>query len=249
MIDLFSVELAGVRLPCVLQFPENVKRLSALPLERNCIGDPISIPEQHWEYYHSIGVTQSPEGEYTVICCYFSDALMEFDRMLFHGVAIRWQDKAYLISAPSGVGKSTQAKHLQALRPGEFSVICGDRPVLQFCPSGNAPASGTEPTVIVHPSYWNGKEGWHGAEAAPLAGIIVLERGEKNSICALSPREAAISVYLQAFQSFARADIAKRTAELVTQMLESVPIWRLTTYEVPASTKLLLETVFSSPES
>ena len=246
MDGLFSVALAGVHLPCALQFPELAQRLSAVPLDpKACPANPVHVPAPHWTYFQKLGAEINADGEFAVICCYFSEALMEYDRMLFHSVAMRWHDKAYLIAAPSGVGKSTQARHLQALRPGEFSVICGDRPVLQFCPSVNAPAN-VESSVIVHPSFWNGKEGWHGADAAPLAGIILLERGEKNSICAVTPKEIAIPIYAQAYQSYSKANIAKRSAEMVTRLLGMVPLWKLTTYMVPASTELLLETVFSS---
>ena len=249
MEALVCLTLAGVRLPCVLQFPENAARLSATPLDRpSCPVEPVSIPAAHWPFYASTGVRNSPDGEYTVLPCYCSEALMAYDRMIFHSVAIRWRDKAYLITAPSGVGKSTQAKHLQALRPGEFSIICGDRPVLQFCPSVDA-APEADQFVMVHPSCWNGKEGWHGAKAAPLAGLILLERGDENRICALSPREAAIPSFQQAFQSYSRPDVVRTTAKMVTKLLQFVPIWKLTTHEVPDSTRLLLETVFSAPES
>ena len=247
MAELFAVELAGVRLACSFEFPEIAPRFSATPLDpASDLGASVSIPAHHWRYFESKGIKECPEGEFAVICCHFSDALMDYDRMLFHGVAIRWQDKAYLITAPSGVGKSTQARYLQRLCPGAFSVICGDRPVLQFAPSLEV-GPGEQQSVIVHPSFWNGKEGWCGAEAAPLAGIILLERGEKNAIFAVSPKEAAFFAFRQAFQSYSRPDVVRCAAKMVTKMLEQVPIWKLTTYEVPDSTKLLLETVFASP--
>ncbi len=249
MEALVSLPLAGIRVPCALQFPENAARLSAVPLDREaCPCEPVSIPAPHWAYYATLGLHNCPDGEYTVLSAYCSEALMAHDRMIFHSVAIRWRDKAYLISAPSGVGKSTQAKHLQALCPGAFSVICGDRPVLQFCPALDC-APDAASSVIVHPSCWNGKEGWHGAGAAPLAGLIVLERGEENKICALSAREAALPVFQQCLQSYSRSDIVQTTAKMTTKLLQLVPIWKLTTHEVPDSTKLLLETVFSAPES
>ena len=99
--------------------------------------------------------------------------------------------------------------------------------------------------VTVHPSAWNGKENWHGAEAAPLAGLILLERGEKNRIVSLRPKEAALEMYTHFIQTGRDEKNLCRVAELETRLLSSVPIWRLSTNEVPASTELLLEAVFS----
>ena len=248
---IYSVSLAGISLPCVLTFPEVADKLSALPLNA-CVQSmqPVQIPPEHWSYYAGERLYCTVDGELRLMCCYCSEALLAFDRMLFHSVALRWRDKAYLIAAPSGVGKSTQAMHLQALRPGEFSIISGDHPVLQFCPSsisgdGALPASAYS-SVLVHPSYWNGKEGWHGASAAPLAGLILLQRGEENRIVPMKPREAAIQAYSQAVQTNLREDVVHRVALMVEQMLKLVPIWQLTTFQVPDSTELLLRTVFSN---
>ena len=172
--------------------------------------------------------------EYTVLTAFVSDALMAADRLIMHAVAIRWRDKAYLITAPSGTGKSTQFKHLNALRPGEFSVICGDRPVL-WIQNGE---------VTVHPSPWNGKESWHGAPAAPLGGIILLRRGEENRLESPQPREIALELFPQIIQSCRLEEKIRRSAQLETQLLEAAPLWRLTTFRVPDSTELLLEAVF-----
>ena len=154
--------------------------------------------------------------------------------MILHAVALRWNDKAWLITARSGVGKSTQAKYLQELCPGEFGIICGDRPILEF----------RENDIIAHPSPWNGKENWHGAEKAPLGGVILLERGDENRIESLSPKEAAIPVYVQVIQNAVEAEKIHKSTALITRLLKNVPIWRLTTHQVPDSTRLLLEKVF-----
>ncbi|MBR7009695.1 MAG: hypothetical protein IKI02_02155 [Oscillospiraceae bacterium] len=163
-----------------------------------------------------------------------------------------------------------QARALQQLRPGEFSVISGDRPILEFRPAAPAPCHSEQSeesatpvpersspvaahsvrhsaaqSILVHPSPWNGKENWHGAAAAHLAGLILLRRGEKNALKLMSPREAVIPSYSQIFQTAKTAETIRRAAALLTRMLESVPIWRLTTHQVPDSTQLLLGAVFS----
>ena len=235
---------------------------------------PVFLPPEEWKYFLTGDMTESAGSEANILTAFFSEALMPYDRCVIHAVAIRWKGQAWLISAPSGVGKSTQARYLQALRPGEFDVICGDRPILEFCSpaqpktspacrgggpasrpvEGSSPSSHRDPvcaeasaSIIVHPSPWNGKERWHGAPAAPLGGVILLERGEENALELLKPREAGIPAYLQIIHANRDTDILKKTAALATALAETVPVWKLTTHQVPDSTKLLLASVFPTP--
>ncbi len=228
-----------------------------------CVGGiPVCLTDEDWSFYLNAGIEENAHSEYSLLTMPFSDALMDYNRMAFHAVALRWQDKAYLIAAPSGVGKSTQARFLQELRPGEFGVISGDRPILEFRKkethfSDEIQIDRSDSTqilsnpeghwdIIVHPSQWNGKENWFGAKAAPLAGLILLLRGDQNELISLTPREAAIRCYNQVIQTFISPDKIRKAAELTTRLLNSVPIWQLTTYQVPESTKLLVKSIFSS---
>lgn len=199
----------------------------------------VFIPDLDWKDYISSGWADSPHTEYSMLTPYISDALMEYDRVVMHGVALRYRDRAYLIIAHSGVGKSTQARCLQELRPGEFSVICGDRPVLEFR-RGDL----TENSIVVHPSPWNGKENWYGAPAAPLAGLILLERGSENKLNALSSKEAVLTTFPHFIQTYWDPEKVRKSAAMETLLLSSVPIWKLTSFQVPDSTRLLEAAIF-----
>ena len=264
MKHLIDVTLAGLTIPCALRYPETARYFPAPnPAARRVGGEPVCLTDDDWQFYLGTDMEDCAHTEFSLLTAPFSDALMDYDRIILHAVAIRWRDKAYLIAARSGTGKSTQTRCLQQLRPGEFSVICGDRPALEFChcePAtdvsqkppltpqsgfrGGGPAKSVEGSIHVHPSHWNGKENWYGAEAASLAGVILLRRGEENAICSLSPREAAVRTYAQIIQTCADPEKMKKAAAFVTKLLNAVPIWQLTSFQVPDSTKLLLETVF-----
>ncbi len=165
-----------------------------------------------------------------------SDALMEQNRFVFHAVALSRQGKAWLISGRPGVGKSTQAEFLRTEHPGEFAYICGDRPVLEQCADGS---------FLVHPSPWNGKEDRCGAPAAPLAGIIFLQRGEENAVAPITPREAAVFGFYGVLQTADSVERIELAARCVDSLLRAVPLWRLTSYMVPDSTHLLYDAVFA----
>ena len=151
-----------------------------------------------------------------------SDAIMPYDRLVFHSVAILWHRKAWLITASSGTGKTTQYCNLKQLYGNEIQVICGDNPVLGFQNNG---------AIIVYPSPWNGKENYGGAAAAPLAGIIWLTQGSENRIERMSPKEAVVPVFHEINTYSRTPELVHQMFQLEERMITSVPIWNL---KIPA---------------
>ena len=234
----FQFSVAGVCLTCYPQFADTERFFFRFPVSARqtelVAQQPVLVDEAHWSEVASIWKQRSAEAEFSELSFSCSDALLPFDRLVIHACALRCQDRAWLILAPTGVGKTTQARWLHVLCPGDFSVISGDRPVLEFQPD----------RIVVHPSPWNGKEDWHGAQAAPLAGFILLARGPENAIRPLSDQQTAVSIlgnFLSADWSEARIHCI---AGFATRLIRAVPKWLLTTCQVPDSTKLLLQTVF-----
>ncbi len=247
----FILLLAGIQLNILTKYPETIRYFKAFApkdsvhclavsdcddpiLTCNDITANIFIPEKDWQEYKSWGIIDCPHSEYSLLTEYCSDAILKYDCVIVHATAIRWRNHAYLICAASGTGKSTQTRWLQELCPGDFKVICGDRPILSF----------EESSISVFPSPWNGKENWHGADSAPIAGLILLERGEENKLVSLTTKEAILPMYTHFIHSAWDMDNIRKVAELETRLLQAVPTWKLTSHDVPASTKLLLESVF-----
>ena len=80
----------------------------------------------------------------------------------------------------------------------------------------------------------------HGAEGAPLAGIIFLKHGE-NSIAQVTPKDVASRTYFSIFQSFDTTDIIQRVATLTKRLLGTAPIWELTNRGDLASSELVYQ--------
>lgn len=255
MIRARYVELAGVRLAYAPRYPDTFLYFGAYDrgecdsLPENSA--PISIPEDFWQRNLRGGMEPCAHSEYSLLTHFMSDELLLHDRVVIHGAALRWKNLAWLICAESGVGKSTQARFLRELRPGEFEIISGDRPILQFCRSERETAQSKAPsshvpdeTILVHPSPWNGKENWFGGKTAPLAGVIYLQRGPENRLYVPQSTEIAIPMYMKLLQSSADPERVKQAARMTTRLLEQSLLWQLQTHTVPDSTRLLLEAVF-----
>ena len=254
-LPLRVLKLAGVQIPYRTRYADTFRYFGAYDSTSAApdpAPDPVYVRDKDWEEHLAAGMVPGAYSEYSLLTFPVSDALMDLNRVVIHGVALRWRDRAWLICAESGVGKSTQARWLRELRPGEFGIISGDRPILEFPPAppsvilsaAKNPFPPPPASILVHPSPWNGKENWYGAPAAELAGVILLRRGEQNRLYALSPEEAAISLYTKLLQTAYEPQRLIQAAAYATRILEQVPLWQLLTHRPPDSTQLLLEAVF-----
>ncbi|MBO4848191.1 MAG: hypothetical protein J5586_03460 [Clostridia bacterium] len=231
-----TIDLAGVPLKLCLDSEESLRFFAPYkaadgvrPFAK------VSVPDEAWAYIRRRGFVEDELSEAGLITAYASDALLETGMCLIHAVAVRKGDGAWLIAAPSGVGKSTQVRYLDMLFPGEFSVICGDRPVLQLV---------GDDKVLVHPSPWNGKEGWKGADSARLDGVICLKRGEENIVEPMKKTEAVIPVFEALIHSGSTAEQVRQLAAFEDELLRRTTVWRMINLGVPYSTDLLYNTLF-----
>ncbi len=230
-----STNLAGVSLSWAFHFPETEHYLRKWIVGSSEDTDgAIRVSDTEFSDWASFGNTIDAFAEFCLLCQQTSEALLRKDRCVIHAGAVRFRDKAFLIAGGSGVGKSTQIRTIMELYPDEIAVINGDKPVLEAKEDG---------TTIVHPSPWNGKEGWHGAEAAPLGGIFLLRRGEANSIEPIAPQAAAAFLYQQIFQSYSSEEMIRLAGALEERILKSAPVWLFTNQDVPDSTRLLMNTM------
>ena len=100
-----------------------------------------------------------------------ADFLIEKDIVVFHGSSFSVDNNGFMITAKSGIGKSTHAKLLQDYLGNEFTYINDDKPLISCM---NSP-------ITVYSSPWNGKERRGNNISAPLKAIIFLNRAETNS--------------------------------------------------------------------
>ena len=229
--------------------------------------------EKEKEYYQkafqeSHTELTGPALEFEMLLNRLSDALLKYDAFVFHGVAFLWREKAYIFTAPSGTGKTTQYRRWREVYGDEVRILNGDKPVLRFAdreshsartagedhgaePAGAASSSkrNKEAAIWVYPSPWHGKEGYaRGFSRLPLGGIVFLEQGEENRIRKMEPEEAGIPLFTQLLFSAADAASVQQGAALIERMAREVPIWKLENLGDHASAKLTHDTILAYEE-
>ena len=237
--NYYDLNLAGIILTAAFQFKD-----TSLHFGKYCLGaskkqNGIKVPKYELEIWKDFGLEKNAWHEYSCFTAIASDTLSQFNRFIVHAVAFAWKDKAYLIAAPSGVGKSTMIRTLQELYPGEFSIICGDRPILSAEEDGS---------LIVHPSPWNGKEDWHGAGKKELAGFINLSRGEVTRLHKMTDKEAALPVYMSIIQTRETEELIHRFSSFAEAVIKKAPVWNFISGGVPDSAGFLYDQLFKQED-
>jgi hypothetical protein len=183
----------------------------------------LSIPEEslYRQIKEKSKISKNPAfSEFSLLLGQVADRILSFKRCIFHGAAFSWNGKAYILTAPSGTGKTTQLKNWKALYGDEIQIIDGDKPVLRFMEDGS---------ILVYPSPWSGKERWRGNPriAYPLGGMVYLKQGKVNRIRRLSPDEAVLPVFTQVLYTGRTVTDIKLAAACVEKILEKIPVWEL----------------------
>lgn len=136
-------------------------------------------------------------------------------RLILHSAAVLHKNCAVLFSAPSGVGKSTQA-NLWVQRFGA-EILNGDRCVIEQ----------TEEGFVAHGSPYAGSSEICKRKSAPLKGIFVLRQAPENSVRALPPAEAFRRLFPQTVVNAWNAEQMQRVTDLLASVTTTLPVCEL----------------------
>ena len=236
MLMNIEIELNTVKLRIGLNLDDTRKYFTEFITVDNCPTWDIKVNENDIKSYPLICPDEKldPFSEAYLLMPKASNYLLNYNRVLIHGVSFIWNEKAWLITAPSGTGKTTQLRHWQKLWPDEIKVINGDKSLLELKDSSE---------LWLHPSPWMGKERDHGNMCAQLAGIVILEQHQKNSIELITPRESVLQIFQQFLFSADNAKLVHAVEKIEAVMLNSLPIWLLRNIGDEASAVLTHDTL------
>mgnify|MGYP001776637082 FL=1 len=230
--------LADICLDYALRYPETKKYfekyICAEPSET--ADDLLAVTDELWERHKNVAESSISEAytEFYALLGTTSRALLKYGKCLFHGVAFLWHDRAWIITAPSGTGKTTQLRLWQKLFGVEIEVINGDKPVME-CREDDS--------VWIYPSPWNGKENLSGTKSGRLAGIIYLEQADHNEVSRMDIRSSILPIYRQFLYYGDYEEEIREVGHMLDTVLRNIPVWKLSNLGDEASAELTHNTL------
>ena len=165
-----------------------------------------------------------------------ADLLVDDNVIVFHSSAISVDGNGFLITARSGVGKSTHAKLLNEYIGDGFKYINDDKPLLKV----------EDNNVTIYSSPWNGKERRGNNISAPLRAIIFLNRGEINTYRKIDNKE---EIYIRMLsQIYLPKEKSKRekALKIADLLLKNVNFYEINVNKDIESAKMTYEQIIRS---
>ena len=178
-------------------------------------------------------------SEYNCLMTVTADFMTEKDRAMFHGVAFLYGQGAYILTAPSGTGKTTQFRNLRRLYGDRFRIINGDKPFL---------GPGADGQILVYPSPWKGKEQWGGREYGPLKGLFLLEQGQENRLEVMDSAEAAVPTLEQFLYTAKTRQSVHTICRLADTMLQNTALYHFINKGDCESSSILYDRIMEADE-
>lgn len=135
----------------------------------------------------------------------------EHDAFILHASYIIRDGAAILFTAPSGTGKSTQARLWQNERGAE--IVNGDR-VLITRRNGTFYANGI---------YVCGTSGICRNRTAPIAAVVLLEQGTENEECKIPPRKLFLRILCECSYDMHRLSQYEKVTGLLSELISTLP--------------------------
>ena len=99
-----------------------------------------------------------------------ADLFIEDNIIVFHGSSFKVDNSGFIVTAHSGVGKSTHVRLLNQYLGDKFTYINDDKPLVEV-----------NDDVTIYSSPWNGKERKGNNTQSSLKAVIFLNRGIDNT--------------------------------------------------------------------
>lgn len=165
-----------------------------------------------------------------------ADLLVEENTVVFHSSSFMVNGGAFLITARSGVGKSTHSRNLNTYIGDGFVYINDDKPLIRV----------DENNVTVYGTPWNGKERRGNNISAPLKAVLFLSRGATNTYRKIVNKE---EIYVKMIsQIYLPKEKAKREKALkvADMLLKNVNFYEINVTKDAESAKMTYEEIIKN---
>ena len=174
-------------------------------------------PQKEKAHYKSILYPELHEEdwEYMLTGSLFYYELLEYNGMLLHASAVVYENKAYLFSAPCGVGKSTHASLWLKQFPNAY-ILNDDKPAIRLING----------CFYVYGTPWSGKTGLNVPGCVPLQGICFLQQSKENWIKKISSKKAVFNLMSQTTRKLSKVKMEK-LFKLIEDLINNIIIYEM----------------------
>lgn len=153
-------------------------------------------------------------------------------RLILHSSVVLHNGSAVLFSAPSGVGKSTQAALWQQRFGAE--LLNGDRCVIEQTQSG----------FVAHGSPYSGSSEICKRKSAPIKGVFLLRQAPENRAEPLAPPDAFRRLFSQTVVNLWNTEQVQSLTEVLAALSADLPVYELACRPDNAAAELAERTLF-----
>ena len=152
--------------------------------------------------------------------------------VVFHGSSFMVNERGFIVTARSGVGKSTHVNLLKELLTDRLVYINDDKPLLEV-----------KDKVTVFSNPWNGKERRGSNTSAPLKAIMFLGRSEKPNFRKITDKpEIYVKLLSQTYLPKEKA-AREKALKLVDLLLKKVNFYEINVNQDIESAKMTYERI------
>ena len=220
----FKIEIANIVLQ-INAFNESTKRYCGDFLSNKEPEYVITMTQEDLENEKHINEDGKVYANEEISALYrkIADLFIERNILVMHGSAFKVGNNAFIVTARSGVGKSTHVNLLREYLGKDFEYINDDKPLLEI----------KDNELMLYSSPWNGKERRGNNNYAPLNSVIFLNRGTTNSYKKI---DNSGDIYFRLLsQIYLPRDKAKREKAL---SLIDILLKRISFYEINVNTDI-----------
>lgn len=156
-------------------------------------------------------------GEALALYRRFCHALPALGGFFLHAGFFTYRGHGIALLANSGVGKSTHIARWRELCGSEVRVINGDKPLVRR----------VEGRFLGYGAPLSGKEGWCEHTEAPITELILLARGERDTVTPVTAADAFPTLFSSVLAPEGEAELAC-LLPLLSELLSTVRVYRAT---------------------
>ena len=152
--------------------------------------------------------------------------------IVFHGSSFKVNECGFIVTARSGVGKSTHVNLLKELLSDELIYINDDKPLLEI-----------KENITIFSNPWNGKERRGNNTSSPLKAIIFLNRSETPSFRKIVNKEEIYIRMLSQIYLPRDKDKREKALKLADKILKEINFYEINVNKDIESAKMTYERI------